>query len=349
MGFLLSQSRTSRRWVLTMAAVLLCVILIHTWILRQTWEQDFEVATPETSTLVNGTILMQRLSQAVTETPPPPSASNAPKPARPSLPDETLNPITLEETLTDPSNEEINTALDAQSVEPQLGIDPPASSPQTEPVVKTDHLQDVSSLWRYQVTAESKGRNFFANATLQWKLDQDTYNAHAVVSALLLGQRSQTSEGTMTSLGLTPSQFTDISRRNRRIQFDWQKRQAFHKDAVIANGMPDGTQDRLSVIVQLTVQLMNAPVQPKLYQEWEMPVMGFSGLESWTFVYLGQALQDLPAGKFITWHLQRKPQPDDKRGVTVDLWLAPAQYFVPVRIRYTEPNGDFVDQKLVEL
>ena len=342
MGWLMPQFRTSRRWGFTLAAVLLCVLAVHVWLLRQTWHSGLGLPEPNDSSVVQGHIVMQRLAQAVgtpPPSPPPPSKPAAtahnvaasitppPEPTTPAAPE----PIAEAQTPNEPS--------------PEL-----APAPEPKPVkVRTEHLQAVSTFWRYQVTAESKGRIFFAQSTLQWKLEQDQYSAHAVVSALLLGQRSQTSVGRITSQGLAPERFTDTSRRTREITLDWTQRVAQRDGQTIATPLPDGTQDRLSAIVQLTVQLMNAPTQPVLGQEWTLPVVGFSELESWTFVYLGQAMQDLPAGQFITWHLQRKPRSDDKRGVVVDLWLAPAHYFVPVRIRYTEANGDFVDQQLSAL
>lgn len=341
MGWLDTKFRTSRRWGFSLLAVLLCVLVVHIWLLRQTWHSGLGLPEPSETSVVQGHIVMQRLAQAVT-TPPPPQTTT-PEPLEDSPTSITAPPAP--DTRTEPEPDGLTEAQ-----EPSEWIKEEAAEPEPEPkLVNTEHLEAVSTFWRYRVTAESKGRNFFANATLQWKLDQNHYSAHAVISALLLGQRSQTSEGTITPQGLSPERFVDASRRTREITFDWQQRVAQQEEQVIATSLPDGVQDRLSAIVQLTVQLMNTPVQPSLHQEWAIPVVGFSGQEEWTFVYLGQALQELPAGKFVTWHLQRKPKPDDRRGTTVDLWLAPAQYFVPVRIRYTESNGDFVDQQLLAL
>jgi hypothetical protein len=348
MGWLYAKSHTSRRWSFSLLAVLLCVFAIHIWLLQQTWHSDLGLPEPTESNVVQGQIVMQRLARAVNTPPPAPTPTPTPPPQAtpPESIEESPASITAPpepDNLSEPDSEPLSetqelielTTEEADEPEPQL--------------VNTEHLEAVSTFWRYRVTAESKGRNFFANATLQWKLDQNHYSAQAVVSALLLGQRSQTSEGSITPHGLSPERFIDASRRTREITFDWDQRVAQREEQVIATSLPDGTQDRLSAIVQLTVQIMNSPVQPSLQQEWTIPVVGFSGQEEWTFVYLGQALQDLPAGKFITWHLQRKPRPDDRRGTTIDLWLAPAQYFVPVRIRYTESNGDFVDQELIAL
>ncbi|RZI64881.1 MAG: DUF3108 domain-containing protein, partial [Variovorax sp.] len=54
----------------------------------------------------------------------------------------------------------------------------------------------------------------------------------------------------------------------------------------------------------------------------------------------------LPAGDFKARKLTRnarKPYDD-----TVELWLAPALGYLPVRIKLTQSNGDFADMRLRE-
>jgi len=46
----------------------------------------------------------------------------------------------------------------------------------------------------------------------------------------------------------------------------------------------------------------------------------------------------------ITYRFTRAPRrPYDTR---LELWIAPSLNYLPVRIRVTQANGDFVDQKL---
>lgn len=48
------------------------------------------------------------------------------------------------------------------------------------------------------------------------------------------------------------------------------------------------------------------------------------------------------------WHVARAP----KRGSydqKLDIWLAPQQNWYPVRLRYTEANGDYLDMSLTRL
>jgi hypothetical protein len=53
---------------------------------------------------------------------------------------------------------------------------------------------------------------------------------------------------------------------------------------------------------------------------------------------------ELPAGKLSALHLVREPMHTyDNR---VEVWLAPALGHLPVRILWTQANGDVVDQRL---
>ncbi|RYF32279.1 MAG: DUF3108 domain-containing protein, partial [Comamonadaceae bacterium] len=54
-----------------------------------------------------------------------------------------------------------------------------------------------------------------------------------------------------------------------------------------------------------------------------------------------------PAGKVDAVRLERAPRKEfDTR---VEVWYAPALGYLPVRIRITQQNGDYVDQKLDSL
>ena len=60
-----------------------------------------------------------------------------------------------------------------------------------------------------------------------------------------------------------------------------------------------------------------------------------------------EELLTLPYGDVKTIKLQRKPQRDYDQ--TVEIWLAPALNYLPVRNKITQSNGDFIDQQLKAL
>jgi len=52
----------------------------------------------------------------------------------------------------------------------------------------------------------------------------------------------------------------------------------------------------------------------------------------------------LPAGEQVALRLTRVSE--KTYDVTVELWMAPALGYLPVRIRLTQNNGDFIEQQL---
>jgi len=65
--------------------------------------------------------------------------------------------------------------------------------------------------------------------------------------------------------------------------------------------------------------------------------------EPWTFTVEGPQVLDLPGGRVPTVYLTRAPRKE--YDVKVELWLAPGAAYAPVRLRLTQPNGDWVDQQ----
>jgi hypothetical protein len=53
-------------------------------------------------------------------------------------------------------------------------------------------------------------------------------------------------------------------------------------------------------------------------------------------------------GDIDTLHLVRMPPPDAK-GQQLDIWLAPKLHWYPVRLRFDEGDGDFVEQTLEKI
>lgn len=200
---------------------------------------------------------------------------------------------------------------------------------------------------RYDVKGLAKGFNYTASGRLDWSHDGHRYEASMTVKALFLGSRGQTSAGRVSDKGLAPERFTDRSRSERAAHFERSTAKIRY-----SNNAPDavllpGAQDRLSVNLQLAA-LFNA--RPDAYPEGHtlrLPVSSHDASEVWLFRVGPQATERLPAGDIVTRKLTRNPRKEFDR--TVEIWLGPSIAHLPVRLRITESNGDFVDMKLDEL
>jgi hypothetical protein len=70
---------------------------------------------------------------------------------------------------------------------------------------------------------------------------------------------------------------------------------------------------------------------------------GTRDAEPWVFTVEGPEQLELPGGKVGALKLVRNPRKEfDQK---VELWLAPGMAYAPVRLRLTQPNGDWVDQQ----
>ncbi|WP_370680001.1 DUF3108 domain-containing protein [Comamonas sp. GB3 AK4-5] len=202
-----------------------------------------------------------------------------------------------------------------------------------------------AQLLRFQVQGQVKGFHYSASARLQWQPQLQQYQASQEISAFLLGARSQNSRGQITAEGLQPERFEDRARSKlRAAHMDWVTGLArFEPEAPLAR-IATGTQDRLSVFLQLAGMLAAAPQRYPQGAEITLPTASTKAVEPWTFLVQDSGTEELPVGSLPTLRLERLPRhPGDQKA---ELWLSPALGYLPVRIRLSEDNGDHVDMRL---
>jgi len=104
-----------------------------------------------------------------------------------------------------------------------------------------------------------------------------------------------------------------------------------------------GAQDRLSILVQLAAMIAGDPEHYPEATTITVQTIGPRDADTWLFTVGKEETLILPGGQQATLKLIRNPRQEFDQ--TVELWLAPALGYLPARLRITEPNGDFVDQK----
>lgn len=197
----------------------------------------------------------------------------------------------------------------------------------------------------YELAGQVKGLRYSADAVLDWRQDGRNYQAQMEVRAFLIGSRSQTSTGQLGPGGLQPERFVDRARRERITEFDQDAGLVRTEAGDHGLAMPGGTQDRLSVFIQLAIELSTLPQPPGPGDSWTLPVAASREIERWTFDWRGTEELELPSGRLLTWHLERQPlQAGETR---VEIWLAPELGFMPARLRLQQENGDSMDQRLL--
>jgi len=179
-------------------------------------------------------------------------------------------------------------------------------------------------------------------AELSWRHDGSSYEAQLEVRGPFY-RRAQKSAGSLTPQGLAPSRFSDRARTETATHFE-----RAQGKLVFSNNRPDapllaGMQDRLSVVVQLTAMFTGTPGNFPKGTAIVVPTASTREAETWIFTVEGEEDLQLPGGALRAIKLQRLPRRDyDQK---VELWLAPGMAYAPVRLRLTNQNGDWVDQR----
>lgn len=198
----------------------------------------------------------------------------------------------------------------------------------------------------FEVVGQAKKFHYRANAELLWLHDGAHYQARQEIKVLFLGSRTQTSRGDIAAQGLRPLHFSDRSRGEQTAQFDYaQGLIHFNGDNPQAPLLP-GTQDRLSIFIQLGALLAANPERYTTGTRIQIATAGGRSASPWAFRIEGSETLDLPVGSLPALKLQRLPQDANDNEQRSELWLAPSLGYLPARIQLTQNNGDFVDLRL---
>ena len=233
------------------------------------------------------------------------------------------------------------------TAEPAAGVDitPPGAgtgqAPRTTP--PPVRLPPPTRL-AFDVNGQAKKFTYQARAELLWQHDGSRYEARQELSAFLIGSRAQRSVGAITAQGLLPERFSDRSRSEQAAHFDYAKGRVTFSANTPEAPMGPGTQDRLSVFIQLGAMLAADPGRFVPGTQVTLTTVSARSADRWTFTIEGPETLDLPSGPTPVLKLQRLPRKDyDQKA---ELWVAPALGYLPVRIRLTQANGDFADLQL---
>lgn len=235
----------------------------------------------------------------------------------------------------------------AQDATPQNGsaadVDQQAAAPRPprEPASSVNAYAVPGSV-RFKYQLETNKFPFSANADLLWQQNGESYDARLEISAF--GQaRVQTSHGAITPDGLAPLRFSDKYRSEVAAHFNREQGKVTFSANTPDVPLLAGAQDRLSILVQLAAMIAGDPAQFPPATTVTVQTIGPRDADTWLFTVGEMEKLALPGGEQATLKLVRNPRQEfDQK---VELWLAPALGYLPARIRITEPNGDFVDQK----
>jgi Protein of unknown function (DUF3108) len=146
-----------------------------------------------------------------------------------------------------------------------------------------------------------------------------------------LGSRTRTSTGNITPEGLAPQRFSDKWRSEVAAHFDQQNHRASFSANTPDVALQTAAQDQLSVILQIAGILAAEPAKYPPAATLAIQTVGPKDADVWIFTVGATEKIYVPHGTI-----------DQK----VEVWLAPSMGYLPVRLKITNANGDYIDQQL---
>ena len=346
---LLPAPRTPPRWHL--AALAIGVLAVHAVVLQAAASRFDLGASPQPST--QPVVLPPLLTRRIEAAPPPPPvvrpappaptrpvARQRPAPAAPVFP-ASAQPVASSPVEMPPANAPVDTPVAAlePAASAALATAPTEAAPPPNPVSLAP-----SAVLTYKMTGSAKGLDYHANAELVWRHEGSRYDARMTVSVMFLGARSMSSMGEVGADGLAPTRFTDKSRSEYAAHFEPDKGLITYSANTPPATWVRGAQDRVSVFLQVGGLLAGNPAAYPVGTTMAVYTSGPRSADTWTFQVEPEETLSLPMGEVRAIKLARPPQREyDQR---VEVWLAPALGYLPVRNRITQSNGDFIDQQL---
>ena len=216
------------------------------------------------------------------------------------------------------------------------------------PVEKRKFSLPPSAELAYAIRAEQSGLQLSGEGVIKWTASGGAYHVEAETRTALFGKiLDSKSDGAVDDFGLAPAVFAE-----KRFHKD-STTTLFHRDSktisfsVGNNSYPllGGEQDRTSAVWELISVARGSHARFKENSDWVFFVAGQHDAEPWTFRVDKMENVRTPMGNFSAMHVIKEPPPDAK-SQKVDIWLAPSLEWYPVRLRFTDPDGDYVEQSL---
>lgn len=353
-------SSVSKRLSLGGIAILAASLLLHLLLLQ--WIKDGSLFSLGSNADAQPVVVQLKAELKTTEAlapvPAPPIAQERkPRPQRAKPP---TAPAQLADQLPEPQNT-AGAVADGQAASTPALSDLMADMPahgQAEPPAPTMpadlepyRLQPPpSAMLRYAVQATRDGGSFHGNGRITWRSDGSNYSVVGEAKLLFIPVLDFSSNGSIDDYGVAPVIYTEKRFRKpaTNTHFHRERKQISFSASTLTYPRSGGEQDRASIIWQLASIGRGDGDRLVPGLEIELFVAGVRDAEPWLIRVIGQEQIEVDGKPLRTLHLLRLPRPGSY-GQKLDIWLAPAVEWYPVKLRFTETNGDYLDLSLSEL
>lgn len=223
-----------------------------------------------------------------------------------------------------------------------------AATPDSETTVKHAIKLPPAAELQYQIKAKQSGLPLSGSALVKWQYAEQKYSIVTETRAMLIGKiLDASSHGNIDDFGLAPDKFVEkrFGKPATTTSFERDSKTLRFSASAETYKLKGGEQDRTSASWQLIAIARAAGDNFKAGTEWKMLVAGRRDADPWTFKVLGTENVTTPMGEMAAVHVNKAP-PADSKDQQLDLWLAPSLEWYPIRLKFSDADGDFVDQIL---
>ncbi len=236
---------------------------------------------------------------------------------------------------------------------PALSASGSAATPEAAPHASTKRSFKLApnATLLYGIRARQRGIPLSGESTLVWQVNENRYLVSNEIRASFLGKiQESSSSGQIDEFGLAPLQFMEKRFRKEatHTRFERDTLRISFSESDQTYPLSGGEQDRTSIIWQLIAQARSNPAKLVAGTSWTYFVAGRRDADHWTFKVSGSEVLDSRLGKQQCLHLVRLPPPGSQ-DQQLDIWLAPNLDWFPLRLRFADNDGDFVEQTLEKI
>lgn len=216
------------------------------------------------------------------------------------------------------------------------------------PSIKRTFNVPPSANLNYLIKARQSGLMLNGNAIIKWQTSEGKFSLATETKAMLFGKILETqTEGSIDAFGLAPVSSTEKRLRRDSTTATFDRASNTLRFSATAENYPlkGGEQDRNSIVWQLAANARSAGKKFAAGSQWQYFVAGMQDAEAWTFKVGKTEKIETSMGPVSAVRVS-KLQPPGGNKPQLDIWLAPSLEWYPVRLRQTEPDGDYIEQTL---
>ncbi|RJG03450.1 DUF3108 domain-containing protein [Noviherbaspirillum sedimenti] len=228
------------------------------------------------------------------------------------------------------------------------GMALPAQAANDHPSIKRPFNLPPSAELRYIIKARHSGLSLDGSSLLKFQAADGKYQSSVETRAMLVGKILMSgSEGAIDTNGLAPA--TSTEKRFRKsptsVIFNREAKAITFSPAAESYPLLGGEQDRTSITWQLVGNARAAAKKFAAGSSWLYFVAGRADAQAWNFKVGKTEKVATPLGTVDAIKVARL-LPPGSREQQLDIWLAPSLEWYPVKLRFSEPDGEVIEQFL---